>query len=179
MPLIEIWRSNPDSIKSYAIRQVLAISGDGRIRDDSNCSSELRAYLRETTSGKLAAYAQECLEDGFEDSGFVLQDVINEIGRRLDFEVENGRYRGKQGTEGFDGIWRVGAEQAIVVEVKTTDTYNARLDSVANYRLSLITNGRVPVDASILFVVGRKDTGALEAQNPRFPARLGYAGLRY
>ncbi len=164
MPLIEIWRSNPDSIKSYAIRQVLAISGDGRIRDDSNCSSELRAYLRETTSDKLAAYAQECLEDGFEDSGFVLQDVINEIGRRLDFEVENGRYRGKQGTEGFDGIWRVGAEQAIIVEVKTTDTYNARLDSVANYRLSLITNGRVPVDASILFVVGRKDTGALEAQ---------------
>ena len=118
MPLIEIWRSNPDSIKSYAIRQVLAISGDGRIRDDFNCSSELRAYLRETTSDKLAAYAQECLEDGFEDSGFVLQDVINEIGRRLDFEVENGRYRGKQGTEGFDGIWRVGAEQAIIVEVE-------------------------------------------------------------
>ncbi len=164
MPLIDIWRSNPDSIKSYAIRQVLAIAGNGRIRDKSVCSGELRAYLRETTSEKLAAYAQECLEDSFEDSGFVLQDVVNEIGRRLDFEVENGRYRGKQGTEGFDGIWRVGSDQAIIVEVKTTDSYNVRLDHVAEYRLSLIRNDRVPSDASILFVVGRKDTGALEAQ---------------
>jgi hypothetical protein len=67
MPLIDIWRSNPNSIKSYAIRQVLAIAGDGRIRDESNCAAELRAYLRETTSEKLAAYALECLEDSFEE----------------------------------------------------------------------------------------------------------------
>ena len=121
MPLIDIWRSNPESIKGYAIRQVLAIAGDGRIRDEFNCATQLRAYLRETTSDKLAAYALECLEDGFEDSGFVFQDVVNEIGRRLEFDVENGRYRGKQGTEGFDGLWRVGSDHAIIVEVKTTE----------------------------------------------------------
>jgi hypothetical protein len=164
MPLIELWRSNPDGIKSYAIRQVVAIAGDGRIRDQSMCAVELRSYLRETTSGKLAAYAVECLEEGFEDSGFVLQDVVNEIGRRLEFDVENGRYRGKSGEVGFDGIWRVGSDQAVVVEVKTTDTYNARLEDVAGYREALIRNGRVPQDASTLFIVGRKDTGALEAQ---------------
>ena len=55
MPLIELWRSNPDGIKSYAIRQVVAIAGDGRIRDQSMCAVELRSYLRATTSGKLAA----------------------------------------------------------------------------------------------------------------------------
>jgi hypothetical protein len=164
MPLIELWRSNPDGIKSYAIRQVVAIARDGRIRDQSMCAVELRSYLRETTSGKLAAYAVECLEEGFEDSGFVLQDVVNEIGRRLEFDVENGRYRGKSGEVGFDGIWRVGSDQAVVVEVKTTDTYNARLEDVAGYREALIRNGRVPQDASTLFIVGRKDTGALEAQ---------------
>jgi hypothetical protein len=164
MPLIEIWRSNPEGIKSYAIRQVVAIAGDGRIRDHSTCSIELRAYLRETTSNKLAAYAVECLEEGFEDSGFVLQDVINEIGRRLEFDVENGRYRGNAGEVGFDGIWRVGSDQAIIVEVKTTDTYNARLENIAGYREALIRSERVPQNASTLFVVGRKDTGALEAQ---------------
>jgi hypothetical protein len=26
--------------------------------------------------------------------GFALQDVINQVGRRLGFETENGRYRG-------------------------------------------------------------------------------------
>ncbi len=164
MPLIEIWRSHPEGIKSYAVRQVVAIAGDGRLRDQSPCAEELRAYLRETTPEKLAAYAAECLEEAFEDSGLVLQDVVNEIGRRLEFEVENGRYRGKVGDVGFDGIWRVGSNQEIIVEVKTTDSFNVRLDDVAGYREALIRNNRVSEDASILFVVGRKDTGALEAQ---------------
>lgn len=164
MPLIDLWRTNPDSIKAYAIRQIVAIAGDGRLRDGSACSSELKSYLRETPTEKLADYTTECLEQGFEDSGFVLQDVINETGRRLGFEVEDGRYRGKQGLVGFDGVWRAGADQAIILEVKTTDTYNVRLDDIAGYRDALIKAGRVPHDASTLFVVGRKDTGALEAQ---------------
>jgi hypothetical protein len=164
MPLIDLWRSNPDSIKAYAIRQIVAIAGDGRLRDGSTCSSELRSYLREAPTEKLADYSTECLEQSFEDSGLVLQDVINETGRRLGFEVEDGRYRGKQGLVGFDGVWRAGADRAIILEVKTTDTYNVRLDDIAGYRDALIKVGRVPHDASTLFVVGRKDTGALEAQ---------------
>lgn len=165
MPLVDIWHTNPESIATYAIRQIVAIAGDGRLRDNSHCSAELRAYLREAPSEKLAQYASECLDEGFEDSGLVLQDVVNEMGRRLEFEVEDGRYRsGGPSNIAFDGVWRVGAERAIIVEVKTTDQYNMRLDAVANYRKGLITAQRVPPDASTLFVVGRKDTGALEAQ---------------
>ena len=165
MPLVEIWHSNPESIASYAIRQIVAIAGDGRLRDSSTCSGELRSYLREAPSEKLAQYALECLEEAFEDSGLVLQDVVNEMGRRLEFEVEDGRYRsGGQSSIAFDGVWRVGSERAIIVEVKTTDQYNMRLDAVAGYRRGLIQSARVPSDASTLFVVGRKDTGALEAQ---------------
>lgn len=165
MPLLDIWRSNPDSIKAYAIRQVVAIAGDGRLRDGSPCSIELRAYLREAPSKKLAEYAVECLEEGFDDSGLVLQDVVNEMGRRLEFAVEDGRYRSAgPNNVAFDGLWRVGAERAVVVEVKTTDLYNMRLDAVANYRRALVAAERVPPDATTLFVVGRKDTGALEAQ---------------
>ena len=165
MPLIDIWRNNKDNIRSYAVRQVVASAGDGRLRDGSECANEFRAYLRETGSDKLAAYARECLEETFEDGGLVLQDVINEIGRRLEFDVEDGRYRsGGRAEAAFDGIWRAGQGQAILVEVKTTDTYNVRLDAVADYRSTLIRSGRLPEEASALFVVGRKDTGALEAQ---------------
>lgn len=165
MPLIDIWRNNPESIRSYAIRQVVAIAGDGRLKDGSQCSAELRAYLNETGSDKLIDYARECLDEAFDGSGLVLQDVVNEIGRRLEFTVEDGRYRsGGRSEVAFDGVWRVADGQAIIVEVKTTDTYNVRLDAVADYRRSLIEAGRVPGSASTLFVVGRKDTGALEAQ---------------
>lgn len=152
-------------MRSYAIRQIVAIAGDGRLKDNSPCATELRAYLRETGSDKLADYARECLEEAFDDSGLVLQDVVNEMGRRLEFLVEDGRYRSGGRTEvAFDGVWRVGTDQAIIVEVKTTDSYNVRLDAVADYRKSLIATDRVPSTASTLFVVGRKDTGALEAQ---------------
>lgn len=164
MRLLDLWRSNPDVIKAYAVRQIVAFAGDGRMRDHSACSDEFRAYLQETTSDKLASYAVECLEESFEDSGFVLQDVVNEIGRRLEFDVENGRYRGKSGAVGYDGIWRVGSDLAIIVEVKTTDAYNVRLEEVAGYRAALTSSHLTPATASTLFVVGRMDTGALEAQ---------------
>lgn len=50
-----------------------------------------------------------------------MQDIVNELGRRLDFEVENGLYQGRRNAVGFDGIWRLRNETNIVVEVKTTD----------------------------------------------------------
>jgi len=162
--LIELWKSKPDSFGHYKARQIVAFAGDGNIRDDSECSSELRSYLRSVTIDLLADYAHDCLEHAFPDSGFFLQDVVNELGRRLEFDVSNGRYRGIQGAIGFDGIWSIPSGPAIVVEVKTTDTYNVSLDKVAGYRQRLVDAGSLGQSASVLFIVGRKDTGALEAQ---------------
>ena len=164
MSLIDLWRSQPASFEHYKARQIVAFAGDGNLRDNSDCSTQLREYLRSIDTNRLAAYAQECQESSFADSGFFLQDVVNELGRRLEFEVQNGRYRGTSGHIGFDGLWHVPDEASILVEVKTTDTYNVALDSVAGYRSKLIDSGVIGKSASVLFVVGRKDTGALEAQ---------------
>jgi hypothetical protein len=94
----------------------------------------------------------------------VLQDVVNELGKRLGCEVERGLYRGKQSAIGFDGIWRFPDRYAIVVEVKTTDAYNISLGKVASYRSELIKSGKIDDKSSVLIVVGRKDTDSLEAQ---------------
>ena len=52
-----------------------------------------------------------------------------------------------------------------MVEVKTTDTYRINLDTVAEYRTQLIAVGKLDrAKSSILIVVGRQDTGDLEAQ---------------
>lgn len=164
MSLIELWKSQPDSFSHYKARQIVAFAGDGNIRDDSDCSSELRQYLRAVSTDLLADYAHECLEHSFADSGLFLQDVVNELGRRLEFDVSNGRYRGIQGAVGFDGIWNIPSGPSIVVEVKTTDTYNVSLDRISGYRQKLVESDVLDKTASVLFVVGRKDTGALEAQ---------------
>lgn len=164
MALLNFWRSDRDSVLRMSVTQTLAIAGDGDLCDDSDCSHEFREFLSLLPSERLADYAQHCLESGFSKSGFVLQDVVNEIGRRLEFDVERGAYRGRRNAVGFDGIWRYRTQAELIVEVKTTDTYNFSLDTLSSYRNKLISEGRAKADTTILIVVGREDTGAFEAQ---------------
>ena len=165
MPLISIWQSNPTAIGQSTIEQVVAMAGDGNLKDASLCSTELREYLGQVQSTtRLAAYIEHCLASSFSKSGFVLQDLVNELGRRLDYKVENGRYQGTSTAVGYDGIWTAPESHSIIVEVKTTDAYRISLDTVAAYRRKLIDLAKVTGSCSILIVVGREDTGELEAQ---------------
>jgi hypothetical protein len=52
----------------------------------------------------------------------------------------------------------------IVAEVKTTDVYRISLETIARYRERLKAEGKIDSASSILIVVGREDTGELEAQ---------------
>lgn len=164
MPLLDIWGTNPLQIGKYNIQQIVAMAGDGDLRDDSDCSKELRAYLAQTDIPHLASYVDRCLSTAFPKNGAVLQDLVNELGRRLDYTVINGRYAGVPGKIGFDGVWKTTGGQALVVEVKTTDAYRVPLDTLAGYRMKLIEQGAITEKSSMLLVVGRQDTGELEAQ---------------
>jgi hypothetical protein len=104
------------------------------------------------------------LQSPFDRSGSALQDIVNELGRRLDYNVENGLYQGRSNAIGFDGIWSDGAGRTIVAEVKTSDAYRINLDTIGGYRNELIRTGKITVESSVLLVVGRQDTGDLEAQ---------------
>ena len=72
----------------------------------------------------------------------VLQDLINELGRRLDYQVTNGRYQGTVNSIGHDGIWLSPEGHTIIAEVKTTDAYRISLDTIAGYKYKLIDAGR-------------------------------------
>lgn len=154
--------NSPDILK-LDIRQIVTIAGDGKLKDGSTCSKEFRKFLRNIDAQKLFEYVDYCLEEKFDDSGLALQDIVNELGRRLEYEVENGLYRGTVNNAGQDGIWEADG-QTTIVEVKTTDAYKIKLDTIIEYRKKLAERDRVSSDASILIVVGRSDTGDLEAQ---------------
>jgi hypothetical protein len=164
MPLLSFWKSARDEVLSLNIEQVVANAGDGNLRDSASSSHELREFLSVVPIEKLFDYARYCRESAFNKSGLVLQDVVNELGRRLEFHVENGLYQGKRNAVGFDGIWRTEGEPPLIVEVKTTDYVTVDLDKLAQYKERLATAGEVTRDAAVLIVVGREDTGALEAQ---------------
>src|SRR3984893_11241427 len=164
MPLLALWSSNPATISQFTIEQVVKTAGSGTLRDGSDCSRELRLYLLEASSEKLTKYIDDCLTAHFPNSGQVLQDLVNELGRRLDYEVTNGRYQGTVNAIGHDGIWTSPEGQSIVLEVKTTDAYRISLDTIAGDRERLLAASELSRPASVLIVVGREDTGELEAQ---------------
>src|SRR5262245_55243621 len=130
MPLLELWSSNPGPISQFSIEQIVTAAGDGVLKDGSQCSSELREYLSQVASTKLAIYIDRCLSTSFHKNGSVLQDLVNELGRRLDYKVVNGRYQGVPNAIGYDGIWTSPENHNIVVEVKTTDAYRISLDTI-------------------------------------------------
>jgi hypothetical protein len=79
--------------------------------------------------------------------------------------VTDGRYRGAGGQIGNDGLWRLADGRTIIIEVKTTDAFRIDLNRIAAYRKELSKSGSIVEDeSSILIVVGRSDTGDLEAQ---------------
>jgi hypothetical protein len=163
--ITEIWIKNKGTFDSKSLAQILSFAGDGKLKDDNVTSKEFRELLEQVPSSLLRQFADNCLTEKFEDSGFALQDIINQIGSRLGFVVENGLYRGKQNDIGYDGIWTSNEGHCLILEVKTTDAYRINLDVIAEYRRKLIEQQRVRKDnSSILIVVGRQDTGDLEAQ---------------
>ena len=155
---------SPEVIATKTIDQLVSFFGDGKLRDKSECSIQLRAFLQKQTSLKLAEFAKYCLDVKFEKSGQVLQDVVNEIGSRLGYSVENGRYGGTTKDIGFDGLWNDGTNW-LVVEVKTTDAFRINLNTTAGYSKELQAERSLsPTHLYTLIVVGRRDTGDLEAQ---------------
>jgi hypothetical protein len=164
MPLLAFWSSDPTAVAQLTIEQIVATAGSGVLKDGSDCSEELRSYLSQVPSDKLAQYIDGCLTAHFTKSGLVLQDLINELGRRLDYKVSNGRYQGTVNAVGYDGIWVSSEGHSIIVEVKTTDVYRIPLDNIAAYRTKLLAGDQVAAPCSVLIVVGRDDTGELEAQ---------------
>ena len=165
MALTEIWLNLREQFEGKTIEQIIVFSGNGLIRDNSEASQEFRDFIRHIPSNLLQRYAVQCLNQSFKDSGFVLQDIINEVGRRLGFNVTYGRYRGIAGKNGYDGLWELTGKQSLIIEVKTSDVFRIDLDVIAKYRRELISQEQIKENSSsILIVVGREDTGDLEAQ---------------
>jgi hypothetical protein len=163
--ITQIWVKSKKTFESKNLSQILSFAGDGKLRDGNSTSKELREFLGQVPSRLLRNFSNDCLSLKFNESGFALQDIINQVGIRLGFSVEHGLYRGKTSDIGYDGIWHSEEKHSIIIEVKTTDTFRINLDIIAGYRNRLIEQKRIdPENSSILIVVGRDDTGDLEAQ---------------
>jgi len=69
MPLLTFWKSAPESVEQLTIEQVVSSAGDGALKDNSICSKELREYLAQIPSSKIAKYVEHCLSVSFSKGG--------------------------------------------------------------------------------------------------------------
>lgn len=160
--LLSMWKENKTAFNEKKLSQIIAFAGDGNIESEATYK-QVRELFGAVPTATIKEYVDECLKS-FDKSGFVLQDLVNEIGRRLDFNVTFGRFRGAPTKNGFDGLWET-QDTAIIVESKTTDTYRINLDTLNKYKTLLLNDRPDLMDKiSILIVAGRQDTGDLEAQ---------------
>lgn len=168
MSLIDI---PDDELKEKSVEDIvklISLAEENQLSDGSSCSNKFRKFLSEKVDTiDLEKYATQCLNNVFKEKnqGEILQDVVNEIGRRLGFQVENGRYRGAQDQSNYDGLWELNDGYKLLVEVKKTDAYAMKLNNLENYRQNLISKGELSFEQSgMLIIVGREDTDSLGNQ---------------
>jgi len=95
MPLLDLWRSSREQVQGKRLDQLIAFAGQGHLIDGSDTVTELRALLSAVPSELLSEWKDQALKDRYTNFGFVLQDIVNEVGKRLGFNVEYGVYRGR------------------------------------------------------------------------------------
>ena len=168
MSLIDLHQKG--ELREKTLAQIIAFAGDGRLRDDNATSREFRDLLGHVQLPEIRAYADECMNSTvstFPENGRVLQDIVNQIGKRLGFEVEDGRYhRGTPDAPSYDGIWKLPDKRVIVVESKLNAAFVLDLDKIARYRLHLIAARPDLTDdsVSVLLVAGHGNMGNLAMQ---------------
>ena len=156
--------------KDYKIFEGVNIKGiaglHGDLKDGNPAQEKLRDYLAGCNIETLKRHAEECLEEKFDGCGFVLQDIVNTLAKRLDLEVVHGRYNraSKKENNGFDGMWKT-HDHDFVVEVKKVDDFSMNLENFVKYRDQLLQEGRIDSkNHSFLLVVGDMKKGAFVAQ---------------
>lgn len=155
---------------SLKLDQILALVG--KLDDtpgEQTPRERFRRFLQENVLeiGRLRDYVEECLRNSGEQYCRALQDLVNHVGRFLQFEVTFGRYHGIQGEIGFDGLWASPKGFHLVVEVKTTEVYAIKTSVLIDYANRLISEKKIPdLDHAIgLYVVGRPDPEVRQLEN--------------
>ena len=147
---------------SMTLTEILDLTGklDDTPGDDTPRARFRRHLAREMSEpGRIRDYVEECLRNTGDQYNRALQDLVNQIGSLMEFEVTPGRYQGTRNEIGFDGLWRSPSGFCIVAETKTTEIYAIKTTTLVGYIDELIAAGKITHwdEAMGLYVVGRPD----------------------
>lgn len=161
--LTDLYNSKPETVLQMQLEQIISIAVGTLC--DSSILLELRNYFTKVDNAHIKKYVKQCLswtkKDNKTEIGFVLQDLVNEIGKRIGYEVCSRVYKGKVDENGFNGLWKCTDDDTfIIVESKTNGTFARDPSVVLNYRDKLIAEKKIiKSKSSILIVLGKDKNG--------------------
>lgn len=160
MSLADIWRMSPEQLKDKHILQIISFAGSGKLRHNSTLK-ELRSYFACVPSPLLSRYLYETIGEPFDGDAIVLSELVNEVGRRLGFQVKK-----RTSTQvNYTGLWKMKGNTSIITAIQRNNlplinpvallTFKKELEQkkVIDYRQS-----------SILIIAAPGDTTNLEQQ---------------
>jgi len=153
--------NDPSQVKGKSITQIVTMLADGKLTDTGQTAPAFRDFLNNCRIDQLESYISQMVAEA--SDGKIFQDIVNTIGKKIGFDVLHGLYQGKKNAIGFDGFWSHKGLN-LVIECKTTDAYRISTKTLLGYSNQLKEEKGLRVAPPILLVVGRVDTGDIEAQ---------------
>lgn len=146
------------------IKDILNLLPDEKLKDGSEQSKKFREFIEQKwTTEQTRKWLNECVtkSSGAHDPyNRAFQDLIISLGKRLGFEIEYGRYTGKSGEDNYDGIWRRGNGDTIVLEVKTSAWPVSGVDQLGGY-LEKLSKEEGTANIFGFYVIGKGDVQPL------------------
>jgi hypothetical protein len=143
------------------LERIVSLAGDWT--DESRASQQFRDVIgdEQTTTEEIESFLEEAVAGSKSYHNRALQDIVNNIGRRLGFEVEYGIYQGVSETIGYDGRWvstSTDKETHLVVETKKSAAFSIGPEQAGDYMEELVENERLDREQVYgLYVVGNGD----------------------
>lgn len=149
------------------IQDILNLVG-GDLKDDSDSTEKFREFicLEKWGINQYKEWLDECIQSGKgaqDPLHRALQDLVVTLGKKIGFEIEYGKYAGKAGEIGYDGIWKRGGEEKVLLEVKSTTWPISSIGQLGSYieRVSKEENNEKIYG---LYVIGQGDLQPLIEQ---------------
>lgn len=108
----------------------------GNLRDKEESSQRFRDFISgsDILREDLEVWITECLSSSGTNYSRAFQDLVNQIGTLLGFEVKFGIYQGIQGENNYDGLWISDKEKVkIIIESKKSGAYQLDPKQIKKY----------------------------------------------
>ncbi len=165
MNLVERLEQNPGYILSHSLWELLSLASECAEGGDKPLSSEqFQSYLANQliTPSKLYEYVDSSLTGHISCAGYVVRDIANELGSRLGFAVDRGTGSLPSAAPSYDGVWFHRDSMAIAVDLCIGPRKPNDIRNLLELHKESVSKRKAGKPMSMLFVVGRDNTGQLE-----------------